>query len=238
LLTGKPFVVQLWGSDAELARRRPWAFRWLVRRARLALCVSRELEATATELGARKCVPVSNGVSIPEQVREPDEPPHVLYVGRLSEEKGVLELVEACGDDVPLVVVGDGPLRAAVPNAVGFVSPTELGDWYKRAAIVACPSRREGYGVVAREAMAWARPVVASAVGGLRDAVDDGATGLLVHSGDVTSLRAALEQLRSDTHLRARLGAAARAKAERQFSFAAAAEALLDLWQHAATIAS
>ena len=47
-------------------------------------------------------------------VGEPDEPPHVLYVGRLSEEKGVRELAEAA-DGLPLVVVGDGPLRDAVP---------------------------------------------------------------------------------------------------------------------------
>ena len=87
-------------------------------------------------------------------VGAPEEPPHVLYVGRLSAEKGVLELVEAARG-LPLRVVGDGPLRGACPGAVGFVPPGELGRWYERAAVVAAPSRREGYGVVAREAMAW-----------------------------------------------------------------------------------
>ena len=90
----------------------------------------------------------------------------MLYVGRLSAEKGVLELVEAARG-LPLRVVGDGPLRERVPGAVGFVPPGELGPWYERAAVVVVPSRREGYGVVAREAMAWGRPVVATAVGGL-----------------------------------------------------------------------
>ena len=127
---------------------------------------------------------VPSGVSIPAAVASPEEPPHVLYVGRLSEEKGVLELVEAARG-LPLRVVGDGPLRARVPEAVGFVPPGELGPWYERAAVVAAPSRREGYGVVAREAMAWGRPVVASAVGGLLDAVDDEVTGLLVPPRDV-----------------------------------------------------
>ena len=112
----------------------------------------------------------------------------MLYVGRLSAEKGVLELVEAARG-LPLRVVGDGPLRAQVPGAVGFVPPGELGPWYERAAVVVAPSRREGYGVVAREAMAWGRPVVASAVGGLVDAVEDGVTGLLVPPGDVAALR-------------------------------------------------
>ena len=59
-----------------------------------------------------------------------------------------------------------------VPEAVGFVPPSELGRYYERAAVVACPSHREGYGVVAREAMAHGRPVVATAVGGLLDAVE------------------------------------------------------------------
>ena len=54
----------------------------------------------------------------------PDEPPHVLYVGRLSEEKGVRELAEAARG-LPLVVVGDGPLRALFPQAIGFVPPRE-----------------------------------------------------------------------------------------------------------------
>ena len=91
----------------------------------------------------------------------------MLYVGRLSAEKGVLELVEAARG-LPLRVVGDGPLRARVPAPSASCRPAELGPWYERAAVVAAPSRREGYGVVAREAMAWGRPVVATAVGGLR----------------------------------------------------------------------
>ena len=120
----------------------------------------------------------------------------------------MLELVEAAAG-LPLRVVGDGPLRAQIPSE-GFVPPDELGPWYERASVVAAPSRREGYGVVAREAMAWGRPVVASAVGGLLDAVEDDVTGLRVPPGDVGALRSALERLLGDAELRARLGAAAR----------------------------
>ena len=63
---------------------------------------------------------------------------------------------------------------------------------YERASVVVCPSQREGFGVVCAEAMAHGRPVVASAVGGLRDLVVDSETGLLVPPGDVAALRAAL----------------------------------------------
>jgi len=225
----RPYVVQVWGTDLELARRAPWLARPVLRRARLVVAASAFLAQRARSLGAREVRIVPSGVAVPEAVGAPDEPPHVLYVGRLSAEKGVLELVEACRG-LPLVVVGDGPLRASVPEAVGFVAPGELGPWYERAAVVAAPSRREGYGVAAREAMAWGRPVVASAVGGLADAVEDGVTGLLVPPGDVAALRGALERLLADPELRARLGAAAR---ERALSFEAAADALLAVYEEA-----
>src|SRR5438128_1352855 len=86
----------------------------------------------------------------------------------------------------------------------------ELPGYFDRAAVVVCPSRREGYGVVARQAMAHGRPVVATAVGGLAEAVVDGETGLLVPAGDMAALRAALGRLLGDAELRARLGSAGR----------------------------
>jgi glycosyltransferase involved in cell wall biosynthesis len=216
--TGRPFVVQLWGTDVELARRAPRLARRILRRARLAICASNELAEAATELGARAVRVIPSGVDVPETVAEPDEPPHILYAGRLSPEKGVLELVEAARG-MPLVVAGDGPLRDRVPETLGFVSHDRLLGLYERAAVVACPSHREGYGVVCAEAMAYGRPVVASAVGGLRDLVVDGQTGLLVAPGDVPALRGALERLLGDADLRRRLGVAARERARELFSW-------------------
>jgi len=215
--TGRPFVVQLWGTDVELARRAPRLARRILRKARLAICASNELAQAATELGAHAVRVIPSGVDIPETLGEPDDPPHVLYAGRLSAEKGVLELVEAARG-IPLVLAGDGPLRARVPGALGFVSHDRLLGLYERAAVVACPSHREGYGVVCAEAMAHGRPVVASAVGGLRDLVVDGETGLLVPPGDVPALRAALERLLGDADLRRRLGGAARERARELLS--------------------
>ncbi len=206
LATGKPFVVQLWGTDAELARRAPWAFRWLVRRARLAIVASEYLAGAARELGAREVRVVPSPVEIPESVGEPDEPPHVLFVGRLSPEKGIHEFLEAT-EGLPRVIVGAGPVE--VPEAVGFVPRSELGAYYERAAVVCVPSRREGYGVVAREAMAYGRPVVATRVGGLVDAVEDGVTGLLVGPHDIGALRDAVERALRNETLRTAMGRAA-----------------------------
>ena len=219
--TRKPFVLQLWGTDVELARRARWVARKLVRRARVVLCPSEALAHAARGLGARDVRVVPSGVAIPATTGEPDEPPHALFVGRLSEEKGILDFVEAT-EGMPRVIVGDGPLRARVPGAVGFVPPSQVGAYYERAAVVVCPSHREGYGVAAREAMAHGRPVVASAVGGLLDAVEDGVTGLLVPPRDPTALRTAIETLLADADLRRRLGSAARAAASERFTWEAA----------------
>jgi glycosyltransferase involved in cell wall biosynthesis len=212
LTTGKPYVVQLWGTDAELARRVPWLFRPLVRRARLVLVASEYLAGAAQELGAGDVRIVPSPVEIPAEVGEPDEPPHVLFVGRLSPEKGIHEFLSAT-EGLPRVIVGAGPV--AVPEAVGFVPRSELGRYYERAAVVCVPSRREGYGVVAREAMAYGRPVVATRVGGLADAIEDGVTGVLVPPGDLAALRETLAGLLAGEELRRRLGVAARERASR-----------------------
>jgi len=233
LATRKPFVLQLWGSDVALGRRvRPLA-RWLVRRARVVVCASTALAADARALGARRVLVIPAGVALPATLGAPDAPPHALYVGRLSEEKGVRELA-AAADGLPLVVVGDGPLRPLFPNATGFVPPSEIGTYYERAAVVVVPSRREGYGMVAREAMAHGRPVVATAVGGLVDVVEDGVTGVLVRPRDSAVLRREVRRLLDDAGLRARLGAAARDRAREQCSWDVHVQLLCDAWRLAA----
>lgn len=229
LATQKPLVVQLWGSDVELARHvRPLA-RLLLGRATAVVCASTALAEEARALGGRDVRVIPSGVALPATVAKPDEPPHVLYVGRLSEEKGVREL-SAAAEGLPLVVVGDGPLRSLLPDGVGFVPPRELGPWYERAAAIVVPSRREGYGVVAREGMAHGRPVVATAVGGLLDAVEDGLTGLLVPPRDPGRLRDALERILADRPFREAAGERAREVARERFSTDAAARRTISLY--------
>ncbi len=224
--TGKPYVVQVWGTDVELARRAPWLARGVLRGARLVIAPSSALAASARELGAPDVQVIPSGVDLPVDVGEEVSPPEVLYAGRLSPEKGVLELVDAAGG-MKLVVAGDGPLRERVPGALGFVPHDELQRLYARAAVVACPSQREGFGVACLEAMAHARPVVATDVGGLRDLVVDGETGLVVPPRDPAALRAALERLLGDEELRRRLGKAGRERARERFSWEAVTDATL-----------
>ena len=210
----RPYVVQVWGTDVALLGRLPWRF-------------PRVLAASRFLADAMGGVVVPTAVAIPAQIAEKDEG-YVLFAGRLSPEKGIEEFL-AASEGLPRLIVGGGPVD--VPDGVGPVD--DVGPYYERAAVVAVPSRREGYGMVAREAMAHGRVVVASAVGGLSDAIDDGVDGVLVPPRDVASLRAALERLLGDPELRARLGAAARAKAEREWSREAMADALVRVYEEA-----
>jgi glycosyltransferase involved in cell wall biosynthesis len=234
LLTAKPVVAEVWGTDVELAERAPWAARRILERARVVVAPSTALAERVRALGVPDVWVIPGGVDVPAEVAEPEEPASVLYAGRLSREKGVLELVEAA-NGIPLVIAGDGPLRERVPDALGFVSREELDRLYERAAVVACPSYREGFGVVCAEAMAHARPVVASAVGGLLDLVVDGETGILVPPGDVAALRDALQQLLRDPDLRRRMGEAGRRRAKERFSWDTVTDATVSAYESART---
>jgi glycosyltransferase involved in cell wall biosynthesis len=230
--TGKPYVVQVWGTDVELARRAPRLARGVLRGARGVIAASTALAESARALGAQDVRVIPSGVDLPPEVGEEASPPEVLYAGRLSPEKGIEELV-AAADGLKLVVAGDGPLRARVPGALGFVPHGELDGLYARAAVVACPSRREGFGVACLEAMAHARPVVATDVGGLRDLVVDGETGVVVPPRDPAALRAALDRLLADPALRRRLGSAGRRRAQERFSWDVVTEATVAAYRMA-----
>lgn len=156
----------------------------------------------------------------------------ILFVGRLVEKKGLLDLLSAAarlraaGVDAPVTVVGDGPqLRSARAFALAADVPvTFLGsqprrsvrDEMHKAAVLCAPSHtapsgdREGFGMVLAEAQATGLPVVATTCGGMVDAVDQGRTGFLVAERDVPALAAALERCLTQPALWARLSSAAR----------------------------
>ena len=232
LTTRKPFVVQVWGTDVELAKRAPALARSVLRRARIVIAPSSALAEEARRLGGRDVRTIPSGVDLPEHVGEEAEPPEILFAGRLSPEKGIRELM-AAADGLPLVVAGDGPLRSEVPRALGFVAHDELEGLYERAAVVACPSHREGFGIVCAEAMAYGRPVVAGDVGGLRDLVVHEETGLLVPPRDSGALREALQRLLADRQLRRRFGAAGRARIGELFTWQRFADEMLRAYHDA-----
>jgi glycosyltransferase involved in cell wall biosynthesis len=222
-------VLQLPGSDILLARRLSLLSRPVLRRARAVICPSNEVAEEARRLGARRVRVISPEFAVPAATSEEGVPATVLFAGRLSPEKGILELVEATRG-MNLVVAGDGPLRRRVPQALGFVSYEKIGELYDQAAVVACPSSREGFGMSCAEAMAHGRAVVVCPVGGLRDLVVDGVTGIFVPPGDVEALRTALEKLLADSELRRRMGAAGRKRILELFTWGSMLERLLETY--------
>ncbi|HWF52205.1 MAG TPA: glycosyltransferase family 4 protein [Solirubrobacteraceae bacterium] len=151
--------------------------------------------------------------------------PCVLFAGRLVPEKGTAVLLDAWRGvraDASLVVVGDGPLAAAVratpgTRLIGPVPRPEMAVAYALAELTVVPSIptprfREPWALVCNEAMHQGRPVIAtSAVGAVAGGlVRDGETGVVVRAGDPDALAAAIDRLLEDAALRARLGAAAR----------------------------
>jgi glycosyltransferase involved in cell wall biosynthesis len=159
--------------------------------------------------------------------------PRLLGIGRLIPIKGHLVLLRALAHarsripGITLDVAGRGPLEPAlkvfarelaIDDAVrflGFVSPVQKA--IEQAAIVVVPSLGEGFGMVALEAMERARPVIASAVGGLPEIVADGRTGLVVEPGDADALGDAIAYLAGDLERAAEMGRAGRQRALAEF---------------------
>jgi len=171
---------------------------------------------------------VANGLDLPprERITAPSASSTFLSVGRLIPDKGMDTVIEAVtGMKDPLVVAGTGPedqrlealarRRGSAVRFPGFVERAGLAKLYSEARCVVLAARRgEGLPNVLLEAMAWARPVVATPVAGVRELVRDGENGLLVPVGDVEALRAALNRLAHEPDLADRLGGAARRTAE------------------------
>ncbi|MFJ3902436.1 glycosyltransferase family 4 protein [Streptomyces sp. NPDC090025] len=141
----------------------------------------------------------------------------VGYVGRLAPEKRVDLLSGVCGlPGVKVVVVGDGPseptLRAGLPGAVflGRRTGDDLARIFASFDVFAHTGPYETFCQTVQEAMASGVPVVAPAVGGPLDLVDDGTTGVLVPPNDIAALRRAVAALAAEPGLRTRYGAAGR----------------------------
>ena len=144
----------------------------------------------------------------------------LLFVGAFGRYKGVDVLLQAHArleNPPPLVIIGYQTAESPVQTTDLPDNVIVLKDWphravmaaWERCAIGLAPSTwAEPFGIVALEAMAMGHPVIASAIGGLTEMVDDGVTGLLVSPGDVEALRGAMQRLIADPALRDRMGAA------------------------------
>jgi len=164
----------------------------------------------------------------------------VAAAARFSPEKGLDTLLGAAGrrKAMTFLVAGDGPEHSALqrlcpPNArlLGRVSDVRL--LLAATDVFAVPSRWEGQGIAALEAMASGVPLVASRVGGLADMLTDGETALLVPPGDPDALAVALSRLESDPRLRWQLAENAHLLVHRTYSLQPMLDALTDVYVEA-----
>jgi glycosyltransferase involved in cell wall biosynthesis len=171
-------------------------------------------------MGASTLRIVPNGIpDRPLPSTTPEQGSHMLYLGRLSREKGVDQLCAAASlvPDIPILVAGDGPIRetleATAPANVRFLgacSQDELAAHLAAAVAVVSPSTwYENAPLSVLEAMRAARPVIATALGGLPELVDAG-VGRLVTPMDPAAIGAALRELWDDRILARSLGDAGR----------------------------
>lgn len=177
---------------------------------------------------------------------------YILVVGRLGPGKGVEDLVEAVSlvnrfQKCRVIVIGDGPAKAALEQRcislnmqdqfqfVGHVADrNRLARYYQRAALFVLPSHHEGLPTVLLEAMASGCPVVATAVGGVPDVVEDGVNGLLVQPQAPQDLAAAMRSLLADPQRMEALGWQARQSIEKRFSWENSAARFLSLYSQLA----
>jgi len=239
-----------------------WAERLAVERAERVIAVSEQMRAdilTHFQVAPERVVVIHNGVDAEafrrteardvlarHRVREP----YVLFVGRISEQKGIFPLLEAARslpEEVSLVLCASSPdtpeLAARLQNAVAgrphvlwinaMLPVPEVVQLYSHAAVFVCPSIYEPFGLINLEAMACGTPVVASRVGGIPEVVVDGETGWLVPPGDPATLAATLREALSDRARARRMGEAGRRRVEAHFSWDRIAERTLAVYADA-----
>ncbi|KZX51241.1 hypothetical protein A3709_10445 [Halioglobus sp. HI00S01] len=174
---------------------------------------------------------------------------HIVLPGRLVHEKGhglFLSAIATIAQELPpfrVSIAGGGPLRDDLEQKIsalgleGLVTVTGnldhavLLELVHSASMVVVPSLSEGFGLTALEAMALSKLVVASDVGGLKEVIVDGESGVLFPVGDSKALASILLELVNSPELMKQIGLAARERAEAAFSLGMIADQYIDVYQ-------
>jgi glycosyltransferase involved in cell wall biosynthesis len=172
----------------------------------------------------------------------------VLFVGRLSERKGIIdfmecaEIVHSYHPEAEFLVAGEGPMREALVqraakssasariHLLGWCSRVQLRDLYQSCSVFVCPSRYEAGPLTLLEAMSSGTSVVSTSVGEANEAIQDGYNGLLVQPAAPRDLAGAVIRLLDDHELRVTVGHNARETVIKRYTWSAAAALLLQVY--------
>ncbi len=195
-----------------------------------------EAAQTRSHIGCQRMIVIPNAIDISSYARLATNPfaqpwTRVGFIGRLDPVKRVTDLVEAVSrlDRAELHIFGEGEDRSYIESAIhkfGCANRVTLHGQLTSAHtaleqidVLVLPSDAEGFGLVLIEAMAAGVPVIATDVPGIRDAVQDGVTGLLVPARNPQMLALAIDRLRTDSLLRQQLINQARTEVSSRYAW-------------------
>jgi len=255
----RPWKADQLGSGYLLSS---WIEKTSVEAADRVIAVSRQMREDILahfRVAPERVVVIHNGID-PNQFRPTEardvlarrgvREPYVLFVGRITDQKGIFHLLEAAPKlppGVQVVLCASAPdtpeiearLKRALPGHpnvvwIGEMVPVEeVVQLYSHASVFVCPSVYEPFGLINLEAMACETPVVASAVGGILEVVEDGKTGVLVEPGRPDALVAAIRALLEDPARGRAMGGAGRHRVEAHFSWTSVATRTREVYQDA-----
>lgn len=237
-----PHVTFILRETSSYTRRRKYRFlkifdRFIYSRYKTIICVDKAVEAAlrkwVTQVTGKTKV-IEKGISLPTVKGKCSKSYDVVFVGRLVQAKGIDILLDALAKIEPhqtvknAIIVGDGPLISSlrkkavslrISHMVTFLGERhDVSQLLQMSRVFVLPSRWEGTPSALLEAMATGLPVVASAVGGITQVIDNGIDGLLVPPEDAQFLGSAIEKALSDKQLAHKLSKNARKKVEQKFS--------------------
>ena len=240
-----------------------WSERTAVRTSTRLVTHTRNHRATAArQLGVNEqsITVIPLGLEMPSHMAEPappgDDTIRLLYVGRLENRKGTIDLLRALPRVIDqfagfhLTMVGvdrthapggrtfkayvEAECAPEVRQRITFTGPVpddELDRCYRECDLLVAPSLYESFGLIYIEAMRYGKPVIGCRVGGVPEVVRDGETGLLVEPSSPDELAAAMLTLLRDRDLRLRMGAQAYAWTKANFSIELMATRMLELYR-------
>ena len=229
--------------------------RWMFRRADRVIVLGqgwRRFAMDALDVPAGAIDVICNGVPAPVSppARTRAKTPHIVFLGRLGDRKGVPELLAAlasgsvAGLDWHATLAGDGEIERFRDEAArlgigaklafpGWIGQGEAAALLASADLFVLPSHNEGLPVAVLEALAHGLPVLATPVGALPEFLTDGVSAVFVPPADAASLARSLERLLTGPELRATLGLGGHAVFRRHFAIGTTARAMRDCYRHA-----